>query len=117
MRKQHTYGKRDNGTFLFPISFNGVSHDTISTFFYDENDMEVSPDSWMKQTGSFIKKVEEALGDLRDGCITITPIVDITPTNEPDYRLACEVYYDKAYAIQEKIQEYIRSLSSVFIVE
>jgi hypothetical protein len=117
MRKQHTYGKRNDGTFLFPISFTGVRHDTISALFFDENDMEVSPDTWMKQTGSFIKKIEEELGDQRDGLIAITPTVDVTPTNELNYGLACEVHYDKAAVIQNMITEYIRSLSNAFVIE
>lgn len=111
MHKQHTYGKRDDSTFLFSIRFSGVSSDTISALLFDENDMEVTLDTWLEQTGSFIERVKDALGDKRDG------LIDITATNEPEYSLACETHFNRAREIQDMIENYISSLSHTFIIE
>jgi hypothetical protein len=106
MRKQHQYGERDDGTYAFSVSFSDVHTDTISALFFDDTDMEATPDTWLTQTVSLIEKMKQKLGDLGGY------VISIEPTNDPMYALAFVVNTDKAVAIQSRIEIYILSMLS-----
>ena len=104
MRKQHHYGKRDDGTYAFSVSFSGVRTATISAVFFDDTDMEATPDTWLTQTTSLIEKIKRSISDLGDH------VISVESTNDPLYALAFVVTDKEALAIQRRVETYIPSL-------
>jgi hypothetical protein len=111
MRKQHEYGKRkDDGTYAFPLQLHQISREAVSALFYDDPEMEVTSDTWLEQTGSFIQQIWNNL----EASKLSSEVVSITPTNDPTQSLAFVVQYDKAIEIQNAVVTYILSLSDAF---
>ncbi|MET0980389.1 MAG: hypothetical protein ABWX90_03975 [Candidatus Saccharimonadales bacterium] len=111
MRKQHEYGDRSDGTYAFSFSVKDVSKETISRLFFEDSDMEATPDTWLTQSGLLIKNIRRILSDLSDR------IISIESTNDPLYSLAFVVIDRRAaVAIQQRVESYVLSMLSTLYI-